>query len=72
MHSKKMADFYVNTDNLSKVTASKSLDKITKENFTPKASYIFDMCSMLVAEICELSCIFCHFNGPKAKKKHNP
>lgn len=45
------------------------LDFLTKSDFSPKANYLFDMGSISVTEHCDLSCVFCHFNGPKAVKK---
>lgn len=58
----------INLDNLNK-NKKNQLNEITNQTFTPKASYKFNMGSIAVTEACDLSCVFCHFNGPKATKK---
>ncbi len=46
------------------------LHDITQQPFTPKANRgRFTMGSIATTEVCDLSCVFCHFNGPKAPKK---
>lgn len=47
-----------------------SLHEITKRPFRPRANRgRFVMGSICTTEVCDLSCVFCHFNGPKAPKK---
>lgn len=37
--------------------------------FSPEASRQFAMGAIATTEVCNLSCTFCHFNGPQAPKK---
>lgn len=46
------------------------LDSLNNVPFKPTAPRgPFHMGSITSTEVCNLSCVFCHFNGPKAKKK---
>ena len=47
------------------------LDCVTKAPFVPNASRAarVDFNGFATTEKCELSCVFCHFNGPNATKK---
>jgi FkbM family methyltransferase len=43
---------------------------VTLRPFVPKANRgPFGMGAIATTEVCNLSCVFCHFNGPKAIKK---
>lgn len=50
---------------------TEALQRVTMAPFTPKANrdFDFDFLSFATTETCELSCVFCHFNGPNATKK---
>jgi MoaA/NifB/PqqE/SkfB family radical SAM enzyme len=49
---------------------SKELHRISSAPFTPKASRgPFRMGGICTTEVCNLACVFCHFNGPQATKK---
>jgi MoaA/NifB/PqqE/SkfB family radical SAM enzyme len=45
--------------------------RVTAAPFAPNANRTnsFDALSFATTETCELSCVFCHFNGPNATKK---
>lgn len=48
-----------------------ALERLTKAPFTPDAhrQAAVDFNGFATTETCELSCVFCHFNGPNATKK---
>src|SRR5690349_11989493 len=49
---------------------SHQLHRLTRAPFTPKAPRgPFRTVSIATTEVCNLSCVFCHFNGPHAVKK---
>src|SRR5580704_12289020 len=49
---------------------AESLERLTTAPFTPKADRGSEIeLSFATTETCELSCVFCHFNGPNATKK---
>ena len=50
---------------------AETLDHVTKVPFTPNANRTpeLDFGGFATTETCELSCVFCHFNGPNATKK---
>lgn len=55
---------------LSSKAESDKLAQVSRQPFTPKARRgPFVMGSITTTEVCNLSCAFCHFNGPKAPKK---
>jgi len=47
------------------------LRAVTEAPFSPKAERVspFSMAGITTTEICNLSCVMCHFNGPNATKK---
>jgi Radical SAM superfamily len=50
---------------------SYSLQAVTRAPFTPQAprSRVFDLGAISTTEACNLSCVMCHFNGPRVEKK---
>lgn len=50
---------------------AKTLESVTAAPFTPRVERApeFDFYGFSTTEVCELSCVFCHFNGPNATKK---
>jgi pyruvate-formate lyase-activating enzyme len=49
---------------------AENLERLTTAPFTPKADRGSKIeLSFATTETCELSCVFCHFNGPNATKK---
>ena len=50
---------------------AKKLESVTEAPFTPHAERAseFEFYGFSTTEVCELSCVFCHFNGPNATKK---
>ena len=50
---------------------AETLDRLTTAPFTPQAhrGTEFEFGGFSTTEVCELSCVFCHFNGPNATKK---
>jgi MoaA/NifB/PqqE/SkfB family radical SAM enzyme len=54
-----------------RVAEAEKLDQITTAPFVPKADRRaeLDFAGFATTETCELSCVFCHFNGPNATKK---
>lgn len=49
---------------------AEALERATAVPFVPRADRApLDMMSFATTETCELSCVFCHFNGPNAIKK---
>lgn len=50
---------------------AEKLKRVTEAPFKPSANRkpAIDTVSFATTEVCELSCVFCHFNGPNATKK---
>ena len=50
---------------------AETLERLTTGPFVPKADRgeQLDFAGFATTETCELSCVFCHFNGPNATKK---
>jgi len=50
---------------------AEALERLTTASFTPRADRGAepDFSGFATTETCELSCVFCHFNGPNATKK---
>ena len=49
---------------------AETLERLTTAPFTPRADRgVVDFNGFATTETCELSCVFCHFNGPNATKK---
>jgi pyruvate-formate lyase-activating enzyme len=50
---------------------AEALERAMAAPFVPKADRnpVLDTLSFATTETCELSCVFCHFNGPNATKK---
>lgn len=47
------------------------LHAVTRQPFTPRAERVpgFRMGSIAVTEVCNLTCVMCHFNGPQATRR---
>ncbi|HEY6980683.1 radical SAM protein [Reyranella sp.] len=54
-----------------RATEAEALERLTKAPFTPNShrGTVMDFNGFATTETCELSCVFCHFNGPNAIKK---
>jgi pyruvate-formate lyase-activating enzyme len=62
---------FVGFDGVFKQRPDYDLQTVTRGDFKPKAqrSPDFTFGSVTTTESCDLSCVMCHFNGPKAVKK---
>lgn len=54
-----------------RATEAETLERATSAPFVPRANRDAeaDFSGFATTETCELSCVFCHFNGPSATKK---
>lgn len=61
----------MNEDTKPSIVDAVSLAEVTSKPFRPRAdrNRPFKLASINTTETCNLSCVMCHFNGPKAIKK---